>query len=96
MKTFFQILGVIAVHSSLIVLAFFVYRAYNQAEVVDYKNTLEKCNDATGGLYMSQCYKAVIVQHLPTITFAVFVPILEFILYPVLARCRYFNNFDNI
>ena len=89
-KTFFRVLGVIAVHSPLIVLAYFVYRAYNQAEVVDYKNTLEKCNDATGGLYMSQCYKAVMVQHLPTITIAIFVPILEFILYPVFAR--YFNN----
>ena len=98
-KTFFRVLGVIAVHSPLIVLALIVYGAYNQVEVVDYKNDyskLEKCNDAIGGLYMSHCYKAVIVQHLPTITIAIFVPILEFILLPVFARCQYLKIFNKL
>ena len=93
-KTFFRVLGIIAIYSPLPGLVFFVNSPYSQIEVFNLYNnrdsTLEKCNDATGGLYMSQCYKAVIVQHLPTITIAIFVPILEFILYPVFAR--YFNN----
>ena len=93
-KTFFRILGVIAAYSPLSGLVLIVYGAYNHADVFEYKvySTPERCNDATGGLYMSRCYKAVAVQHLPTITITAFVPIFEFLLYPVCAKCRYFNN----
>ena len=95
-KTFFRVLGIIAVYSPLSGLVFFIYSPYNQIEVFHLYNnrdsTLGKCDDATGGHYISQCYKAVILQQLPIITMTVFVPVLEFILYPVFVRCRYFNN----
>ena len=95
-KTFFRILGITVVYSPLSGLAFFVYSPYSQIKIINLYNnrdsTLGKCDDATGGHYISQCYKAVILQQLPIITMTVFVPVLEFILYPVFVRCRYFNN----
>ena len=94
-KTFFRVLGIIMVYSPLSVLAFFIYGTYSsQVNVFDYNkdSTLERCNEAIGSIYMSQCYEAVIVQHLPAITTSIFVPILEFIHYPVFVKCGYFKN----
>ena len=93
-KTFFRVLGIAVVLTPLPGLAFFTYSTYKKVNVFDYNrdSTLERCNDAIGSLYMSQCYKTVLVQHLPAITTTVFVPILEFILYPMFVKCRYFNN----
>ena len=94
-KTFFRILGITVVYSPLSGLAFFIYGLYSQIKAFNLYNrdsTLGKCDDATGGHYISQCYKAVILQQLSIITITLFVPVLEFILYPVFVRCRYFNN----
>ena len=93
-KTFFRVLGIAVVYSPLSGLANFMYGTYTQVNVFDYNrdSRLERCNDAIGSLYMSQCYKKVLVQHLPVITITVFVSILEFILYPMLVKCRYVNN----
>ena len=93
-KTFFRVVGITVVYSPLAGLAFFIYDNYSEVSVFDYNrdSTLERCNDAIGSLYMPQCYKAAIIQHLPTITTSIFVPILEFILYPLFSKCHYFNN----
>ena len=95
-KTFFRVFGIAVVYSPLAGLAFFMHGTYTQVNVFDYNrdSTLERCNDAIGSLYMSRCYKTVLVQHLPTIAITVFVPILEFILYPMFVKCRYFNNLN--
>ena len=94
-KTFFRVLGIAVVYSPLSGLAFFMYGSYSQGNEFVYYNrfsTLERCNDAIGSLYMSRCYETVILQQLPAIAITVFVPILEFILYPMFVKCRYFNN----
>jgi len=93
-KTFFRVLGIIALYSPLSGLINIVYLAYSNAEEFYYKNedsALERCNDAVESLYMLQCYKAVTLQRLPAITVTVVVPIIELILYPVFVRCCYFN-----
>ena len=88
-KTFFRILGVTVIYSTVIALAFFIYGTYKGfVEVFDFN----RCNDASESIYMSQCYKTVMVQHLPTIAVSIFVPILEFILYPVFVKCHCFNS----
>ena len=93
-KTFFRVLGIMAAYSPLAGLAFFMYCSYSQANEFDYNrdSTLERCNSAMGVQYMLQCYKATIIQRLPSITTSIFVPILEFVLYPMFVRCRYFSN----
>ena len=93
-KTFFRIVGITVVYSPLAGLAFFMYGTYTQVNVFDYNrdSTLGARDDAIGSLYMSQCYKIVIAQHMSAITTTAFVPILEFILYPMFVKCRYFNN----
>ena len=93
-KTFFRVLGITIVFTPLSGLVFFAYSTYKKVNVFDYNrdSTLERCNDAIGSLYMSQCYKTVLVQHLPDIATTVFVPILELILYPMFVKCQYFSN----
>ena len=93
-KTFFRVVGITVVYSPLAGLAFLMYGTYTQVNVFDYNrdSTLERCNDAIGSLYMSRCYTAVILKQLPVHATIVFVPILEFILYPIFIKCRYFNN----
>ena len=93
-KTFFRVMGITVVYSPLAGVAFFMYGTYSNVNVFDYNrdSTLERCNSAMGVQYMLHCYKAAIIQHLPDITTSIFVPILEFILYPMFVRCRYFSN----
>ena len=62
-KTFFRVLGIAVVYSLLVGLSNFMHGTYTQVNVFDYNkdSTLERCNDAIGSLYMSICYKTVLV-----------------------------------
>ena len=93
-KTFFRVVGITVVYSPLAGLAFFTYSTNKKVHVFNYNrdSMLERCNDAIGSLYMSRCYKIVILHQLPVIAIVVFVPILKFILYPMFVKCRYFNK----
>ena len=94
-KTFFRVTGAILLCGPLSSVMYFVSAVYSTAKIFEFKigeAVVKRCDDAIGVSYMEHCYRATVAQHLPNITIVIFVPVLEFVLYPLFVRCHCCRN----
>ena len=85
-KTFFRLLPAIAFFSLLIGEIFVLQVPYLNTD--NNLNVLKSCSETSTKAYIIKCYKDTAIQYSLWEIIFIFVPIFEFVLYPLLFKCK--------